>query len=168
MPKKPNKKDNYLTSIVDSREIQKYKRKGKRRKRAYEVLMHRNNLNFGRYCAYFGYWNKGELKRLYMKCGYDCESLKENLYYHYENHIKILINQLKILEVSSKLLKSGYCPIQKDGEPLPSFYYDETFRILKIYDKGDFDIKIIAKDGTKFRVDSEHFRRVYPDNWFLE
>ncbi len=171
MPKKAIKKDSQLSIVVDSVEIQKYKRKGKLYKRTYEVFLHVNNLNFRTACAYYGYWTKGHLKKLYIKTGHDSEALREHMYHYYENHIGILIGQIKVVQVSPKLLKDGYAPIDEDGKTLPMWYHDSHFLITEQYDceeDDDFDLMIKAKDGNEFVVCSEHFRRVYPVNFFTE
>lgn len=167
-----NKKDkSHLSVIIDKKEIQKYKRKNKRYKRTYELFLHVNNLNFGTICAYYGNWTKGHLKKLYIKTGHDSEALKEDMYRHYENHIKILLGQIKIVKVCPKLIADGYAPVDEKGKTLSRFYWDECFMITDFYeceDGDEFDIMIKAKDGKEFVVCSHNFKRVYPVTFFME
>lgn len=165
MPRKKNKQE-AISMIFDKRDTWKFKRRGKRKKRKYELFLHRNN-NVLRYCALFGYWFNGEFKKVWLGTSDDCEELREELDEMYENHIAILTGEIKLVEVHPKLLEDGYAPVQKNGKVLPELYWEDIFMIEKRFDGKDFDMKIMADNSKTFKVASEHFKRIYVDNWFL-
>lgn len=166
MPKKKKIEHKPYTFIVDKKETWKYKRKNKKYKRNYEVFLHRNNSTL-RYCAYFGYWKNKTFIKIWIETNSDCEDLKEELYEMYENHISILLGETKLVKVCPKLLEEGYAPVQKNGKVLPEDYWDEVFMVEKINDKKTFDMKITADNSKTFKVSSEHFKRTYPDYWWI-
>lgn len=166
MPRVKKVKEDTFSFIIDKKEKWKYKRKGRNRKRLYEIFMHRNNTNM-KYCAYFGYWKSKKFNKVWIGTGDDCEDLREELDQMYENHIGILTGEIKLVQVHPKLLEDGYAPVQKNGKVLPEPYWEDIFMIEKRFYNKSFDMKIMADNGKTFKIASEHFKRIYVDNWFL-
>ena len=171
---KPRKKRRSRTSgaffdfIVDEDEKVYYIKNGKRYRRRYIILMHRNN-NVGRYWAGFGYYVGEHVKYLWMKTAdqFGFSRVKDELWHRYHNHVEIMLDQLKLVKVKKSIIKEGGLPGMPNGKGLP---VEEGYDVFKIVGKvkGEFNLLIEGIDGRVFKVSSDCFVRTKPMNWIEE
>ena len=156
-----------IVYIVDDKDTICFKRKGKKRKRVYEIHIHLNNA-VKRYCGIIGYWKKDKFHKIYITTSDDCEWIKEKINESYEEHLDILYGRIKCVKIKKSLLEEGYMPVDYEGNAVPVEYADNVFQIIDTdkEDENGFDIQIRTQDGYEAWVSSENFKRTYPN--FLE
>lgn len=154
----------YIRYYVYEKERIRFVKKGHVFKRKYLVAMHLNR-NTDKFCAGFGYWDRGHMKYLWLKTAnrFGVTRLKEELMHRYHNHIEILLGQLELVKVKKSILETSV-PALPDGRGLPVEEGYDVFKKVKRL-KGEFNLLIEGIDGRRFKVDGACFVRTRPMNW---